>query len=97
MGVQTAYLSGDLAGYRYKFLAAGERIPEHSHGAETAHNVICLSGSVRLNDHVISAGQTFDFDWSLPHTIVALEPATILNLYLFGRPSDFNPDYSGDF
>jgi hypothetical protein len=94
------YESGSLYGVRYTF-REGERLWPHAHAAETAdqaHNIIVLQGSVIFDGaekRLLTAGDIYDFDGSLAHSIFAPEPAVILNLMLHGKPASF-ADYTND-
>lgn len=89
------YQSGSLYGVRYGF-NQGERLWPHQHVDETAdqaHNIVVLRGSVRFegaSEQILRAGDIHDFDGSLPHAIVALEPNTVtLHFMLHGKPASF--------
>jgi quercetin dioxygenase-like cupin family protein len=88
------YRTGTVFGIRYWFEHAGEQLPEHVHDATTVHNTICLYGAVQLvladTARRIDAGEITDFDGTQPHRIVALEPASILNLLVNGMPEGFD-------
>lgn len=82
------YESGSLYGIHYE-MEEGEFIPKHVHPPMEFHNICVLKGTVAfMTDHpvVIQAGNIYDFDGSEPHSITALKPSRILNLYLFGKP-----------
>jgi len=85
------YRSGAIFGMRYE-MDAGSRLPMHSHESDTLHNVIVLSGHVRFDGETLSdlhAGDVFDFDGTKPHTIIAVQKSTILNLNLNGIPPGY--------
>lgn len=88
------YESGGLYGIRYEF-KKGERLWPHAHIDEIAdqgHNVVVLKGSVLFvgsEQKTLSAGDVFDFDNTLAHSIVALEDAVTLHLMLHGKPAEF--------
>ena len=87
----TWYESGDLFGIHYIFEKAGDALPNHAHARETLHNVVVLKGAIRENDTVVSAGQIHDFDGTQLHLITSLVDGTeILNLFLHGKPDDYN-------
>jgi hypothetical protein len=66
----------DYAGCFYDFERAGDCIPTHAHTPETAHDVTCLQGLVRVNQHLVHPGETYKFDSLRDHEIVALMPQT---------------------
>ncbi len=85
------YESGDLFGVHYTFEKAGDALPNHAHARETLHNVIVLKGAIRECDTIVQAGNVHDFDGSQLHLITALIAGTqILNLFLHGKPADYN-------
>jgi quercetin dioxygenase-like cupin family protein len=87
------YQSGKVFGIYYTFDRPGDGIPRHDHGTALAHNIVVLSGSVLFIGQVevaLRAGSVFDFDWTLPHSIKALEDNTrVLHLFLHGMPKDY--------
>jgi quercetin dioxygenase-like cupin family protein len=88
------YRSGELFGAVYTLEHKGDGLPEHAHTREMEHNVVVLRGSISLflpgAKLTFTEGALVDFDGSKPHRIVALEPQTkILNLYLYGIPSQY--------
>ena len=86
------YEQGDVFGVKYVMTQAGNGLKLHSHPTEEQHNCICLSGRCALfgptlTTTIINAGEVSDFDSTQIHSIVALQPNTIiLNLSLFGKP-----------
>lgn len=103
------YRSGKLFGIRYDFDKAGDGLPTHSHGDETAHNVIVLRGRIifingRRGDPqiILTPGMIFDFEWRNNHTIFAGEDdSSVLHMFLNGCPKDYNnmpaSEQSGSF
>lgn len=88
------YKSGQVFGVRYRFDARGDRIPQHAHPAELAHNLIVMWGSVALimgEQRKTCLPGIHDFDWSQPHEIIALEDhCETLHLFLNGQPEGYN-------
>jgi hypothetical protein len=83
----------DGPGVRYEFENAGERLREHQHRDPiTEHNVACLE-VLNGEEHLVQAGEVFDFDSSQPHDVVAKIPNTItFHRYINGPPPDYlNP------
>jgi hypothetical protein len=84
------YKNGQIFGIRYTFESRGNRIPEHAHDAELAHNLIVIRGSVMLvtpHEQRICMPGIHDFNWSQPHEIVALEDdCETFHLFLSGQP-----------
>jgi hypothetical protein len=74
----------------YDFEECGDTITTHSHPVSRFHDVFVISGSVRVNDKILKAGERYVPDNALPHEIVALTPfAAIVNRYLNGKPDDY--------
>jgi hypothetical protein len=65
----------------------------HAHDETTAHNVIVLKGEVDLvlgtERIAASSGAVLDFDGRREHTVRAISPAVILNLFLNGMPPGY--------
>lgn len=100
------YLSGKVFGIKYIFDLVGDGLPYHIHKSDTAHNVVMMRGSVKVVfDHhtvYLREGDVFDFDGSLNHGIIAMEPdSCILNLFLNGQPEEYKllpeSELSGEF
>lgn len=93
------YAKGTVVFVRYTFGEKGDRLPMHAHQKKDEHNVIVLSGKVRLNGAIHLAGEVLDFDSSLPHEIEALEPMTeTIHLMIQPNLSEFLDmhDVTGD-
>lgn len=86
------YRSGKIFGMRYVF-ESGNALPVHAHKPEELHNVIVLKGRCRFSSveqsRTLEAGEVFDFDGSIEHLIVALEPCELLSLFLNGEPENY--------
>jgi|SRR5882672_10050110 len=93
------YKSGHVFGIHYRFDARGDRIPEHAHTPELAHNLVVMWGSVILimrGERKTCLPGIHDFDWSQPHEIIALEDhCETLHLFLNGQPQGYDslPDH----
>ena len=90
------YRSGDIFGIIYQFDKAGDGIAMHKHGREALHNTVVLRGSILFygpggeRKRRLVAGEILDFDGTLSHEIVALEPDTkIINTFLHGIPAEY--------
>jgi len=88
------YKSGDLYGIRYHFERVGERLNWHLHDRATAHNMVVMRGSVKFQTNeetkVVEAGEIFDFNWYQEHSIVSLDPDTVIfNILLYGEPEEY--------
>ena len=89
------YETGNLFGVKYRLSNIGNGLKPHAHPATEQHNVICLRGKCaifgpNLQPSIIKAGEISDFDSTRVHSIVGLEPDTIiLNICLFGKPDAY--------
>lgn len=88
------YLSGKVFGIKYIFDLAGDGLPYHTHEADTVHNVLVMRGMVKVvfdgETIYLREGDVYDFDGSLNHGIIAMEPdSCILNLFLNGQPEEY--------
>jgi hypothetical protein len=88
------YRSGQVFGIRYRFDAKGDCIPRHAHIPSHAHNIVVLKGSIMLVMDATSSvcfPSVYDFDWTLPHEIQALENnSEVLHLFLNGQPQGYD-------
>jgi hypothetical protein len=77
------YIEYDGAfGTEYRFERAGDVIPEHRHRVNEGHGIRCLAGRVYLNGSITVAidpeSGEIVFDGTVPHTITALLPDTVI-------------------
>lgn len=87
------YLSGNVFGIKYTFDAADDGLPWHTHDVTKSHNVCVLSGQVDVlfEDQIVHlrTGDVYDFDGERRHSIIAVTPSCILNLFLNGQPVEY--------
>jgi quercetin dioxygenase-like cupin family protein len=79
----TYYRRDGVFGWHYD-LAAGERIPPHSHQREMYHSIECVTGSVEVLGMVLQPSEKIVIDSGIEHSIVALCDSRVLNLLLEG-------------
>lgn len=100
------YLSGDVFGIRYVFETVDDGLPRHTHDAIMAHNVIVMSGEVKVlfddETKYLRAGDIYDFDNTRPHAIRAVTPgACIFNAFVHGQPVEYKSlpphEFKGEF
>ena len=91
------YKSGNIFGIKYNFDNVGDGIPEHQHDSTHAHNMVATRGAVEIYFPTtkttinLVAGETFDFDWTQPHGIKAIEDnSSIINFFLYGQPEGYD-------
>lgn len=86
--------AGNLEGLLYGFDKRGEGLMMHTHEADTAHDIQVMRGAVKVYGEVpttiVLQDEHFNFDWSKPHEVVALEDNTVIfNRFLHGIPKPF--------
>ena len=85
---------GHVEGLLYEFDKRGEGLMAHTHEADTAHDIRVMRGAVKVSGAVpttvVLEGEMFEFDWRLPHEVLALEDGTVIfNRFLHGIPKPF--------
>jgi len=91
MATCTYYRQGGRFGWFYD-MAAGERIPQHSHSWEMYHTILCVRGMVEVNGETLLPGDMLMIDSGIAHEIVALGPARVFNQLLHGDAGFDYPD-----
>jgi hypothetical protein len=102
--MSTHFLSHDTARpcTEYHFDRPGDGLPMHQHGKDQEHDVLCVQGRVSVvhttGAALLKAGERAVFDSTRFHTVIALEPdSVVLNTYLNGPPDGFKPGEVGEY
>jgi hypothetical protein len=91
--IQLIMMNG-VEGLLYGFDKRGEGLMAHAHASDTAHDIMVISGSVKIYGdvptEVLVEGDHHTFDWSQTHEVLALADNTVIfNRFLHGVPEPF--------